>query len=238
MATIPTPEESARVILAIFVNHFKCRPGHVLSLSNFIAVSNEYGLHEDDFKPGMDCAADNGWIEILERGGEFRLTQTGFSEAPPFNLAEGKDRKMSDDERKLNVGDDSVVMGDVAGTVGHRSVVIGPTDNRGNVILNQSMAVGRNAHAGPGSIAIGANAGAGSEMAAIFREIGNIITASKDKALIEAFYNLSHELNNPTRDMSKISKLWDTIKTAAVLNGAVGLVSRATSVIHSFVKGS
>jgi hypothetical protein len=63
--------------------------------------------------------------------------------------------------RKLNVGKDSVVIGDVSGNVGVGSVVVGPTDDRGQVILNQPMAVGRDAFAGPGSIAIGAGAGAG-----------------------------------------------------------------------------
>lgn len=59
--------------------------------------------------------------------------------------------------KKLKVGKDSVVMGNVNGEVGDGSVVIGPTDNQGNTILNQSMAVGRGAKAGPGSIALGAN---------------------------------------------------------------------------------
>lgn len=60
------------------------------------------------------------------------------------------------------VGDESVVIGDVKHSVGNKSVVIGPTDNRGNTILNQGpLAVGHGAQAGPGSIAIGTNAGAG-----------------------------------------------------------------------------
>jgi hypothetical protein len=64
---------------------------------------------------------------------------------------------------KLEVGEDSVVMGNVPPNtkVGNGSVIIGPTDNRGNTIINTPMAVGRGAKAGPGSIAIGANAGAG-----------------------------------------------------------------------------
>lgn len=64
---------------------------------------------------------------------------------------------------KLEVGEDSVVMGNVPPNtkVGNGSVVIGPTDNRGNTIINTPMAVGRGAKAGPGSIAIGAGAGAG-----------------------------------------------------------------------------
>ncbi len=224
MAVIPTPEESAHVILEIFVNHFKCRPGYVLGLNNFIAVCNQYGLHDEDFKPGMDHAAEKGWVEILGRGDSFRLTEAGFDEAPPFNLMRGKDIRMGHGERRLNVGDDSVVMGNVAGTVGSRSVVIGPTDNRGNTILNQPMAVGNNAHAGPGSIAIGANAGAGSEMAVVLAEIGKIIEATGDQALIEAFRDLCRELKNPQKNKATITRLWDAIKTAAALNGFISLV--------------
>ena len=54
----------------------------------------------------------------------------------------------------------AVVIGDVSGEVGNGSVVIGATDDRGNTILNQPMAVGRDAKAGRGSIAIGAGASA------------------------------------------------------------------------------
>lgn len=71
---------------------------------------------------------------------------------------------IDDNSKNLNVGNDSVVIGNVAGNIGNGSVVIGPTDNKGNVILNQPMAVGRNARAGHGSIAIGAHAGAGIEL--------------------------------------------------------------------------
>jgi len=71
--------------------------------------------------------------------------------------------KMGLPENKLEIGDESVVMGNVSsGRVGNRSVVIGPTDNRGNTIVNQPGAYGYGAHAGPGSIAVGAYAGAGS----------------------------------------------------------------------------
>lgn len=65
---------------------------------------------------------------------------------------------------KIKTGKDSVVIGDVNGEIGDGSVVIGATDNRGNTIINQPMAVGRGAKAGPGSIAIGAGASAGSNL--------------------------------------------------------------------------
>jgi len=65
---------------------------------------------------------------------------------------------MNDKPQKLNVGKDSVVMGRVTGNVGDGSVVIGPLDDRGNVILSGTMAIGRKARAGHNCISIGANA--------------------------------------------------------------------------------
>jgi hypothetical protein len=83
-------------------------------------------------------------------------------------------------EKKVNVGKDSVVIGNVSGDIGDGSVVIGPTDANGNVILNHSMAVGKKAYASEGSIAIGANAGAGSEVANVIHQIKLIIDHTGD----------------------------------------------------------
>jgi hypothetical protein len=69
---------------------------------------------------------------------------------------------------KLNVGKDSVVFGNVTGNVGDRSVVIGATDSNGNTILNTQMAIGFEAFAGPGCIAIGTRAGADSRISTSF----------------------------------------------------------------------
>jgi len=140
---------------------------------------------------------------------------------------------MTHDDKKLNVGKDSVVIGNVVGNVGDGSVVIGATDSRGNVILNQPMAVGRNAHAGPGSIAIGANASAGSELVSALNEIGRIIEAGKDNALKLSFQELCIELGNPQKDLSKIAKLWELVKAAAALNGTIGLVAKVSAFFAS-----
>jgi hypothetical protein len=61
----------------------------------------------------------------------------------------------------LNVGPDAVVMGRVApnATIGAGSVVIGPTDDHGNTIVNKPMVAGRCAHGGSGDIVLGAHAG-------------------------------------------------------------------------------
>ena len=81
MATLPSPEESAREILNIFVKHFNGRPGHVLRINNFTAVWLPRGLANEDFKPGMEYAASKQWVEVLDNGDSFRLTEAGFAEA-------------------------------------------------------------------------------------------------------------------------------------------------------------
>lgn len=83
MARMPTPEESARRVLYIFVNHFSGRPGWVLRSINFEAANEKKRyLHYDDLGPGMDHAVKQGWIEALPDGDSFRLTEAGFAEAP------------------------------------------------------------------------------------------------------------------------------------------------------------
>ncbi|MGD1153157.1 MAG: hypothetical protein ABR911_09835 [Syntrophales bacterium] len=140
-----------------------------------------------------------------------------------------------DKDRKLRVGKDAVVYGDVSGDIGDGSVVIGPTDSRGNVILNRTMAVGRGAYAGPGSIAIGAGAGAGSDVVHAFHEIGKIIQSSGDTGLLNDFKDLCNELNKHEKDKSRIRMLWDTVKASGVLIEAIDSVSKVSLFIASIL---
>ena len=77
---MPTPEQTAYEILAIFV-HFNNRPGDVLLFQNFMGVWVIRKLKSEDFPPGMQYAADHGWVEVLPGGAKFKLTQAGFLEA-------------------------------------------------------------------------------------------------------------------------------------------------------------
>ncbi len=81
MATVPTPEETAQKILAIFLISFKFCPGSVLTSHNIIGVWNNSGLHHADLKPGLDYAEEQGWIEIFDGGNSIRLTAVGFAQA-------------------------------------------------------------------------------------------------------------------------------------------------------------
>jgi len=83
--------------------------------------------------------------------------------------------------QKLDVGKDAVVIGHVSGAVGDGSVVIGATDERGNTIINQPMAVGRGAQAGPGSIAIGAGACAGVSLPVLAVHLTDLVTAMNER---------------------------------------------------------
>lgn len=141
---------------------------------------------------------------------------------------------MKNGKKSLDVGTDSVVIGNVSGTVGNGSVVIGPTDERGNVILNQPMAVGRNAHAGPDSIAIGAGATAGSDLASILGELRRIVEAGHDQNVRVSFNDLCIELGKPQKDRISIGKLWEVVKTFAAANGAIGLAERASYLLRPF----
>jgi hypothetical protein len=78
MRTTPTPEESARSILAVF-KASGARANQVLMLG---AVDQRFLSRPDvrtvDFTSGLRHAVDMGWIELTGQGRQLRLTQTGF----------------------------------------------------------------------------------------------------------------------------------------------------------------
>jgi hypothetical protein len=77
MALQPTAEETARLILTVFVAEFDCRPGETLRATSFYkALSGR----KDDFAPGIDYAAEQGWIETVSDV-VFRLTEYGYTVA-------------------------------------------------------------------------------------------------------------------------------------------------------------
>lgn len=135
-----------------------------------------------------------------------------------------------DDKKKIKTGKDSVVIGNISGEVGDGSVVIGATDSNGNVILNQSMAVGRNAKAGPGSIAIGAGAGAGSraDIAMVLEQINQVVQNTNDPQLISSFNAFCEATKNPKQNKSILTTLWEGIKSATSLSGAIDMITKVS----------
>jgi len=131
--------------------------------------------------------------------------------------------------KNINVGKDSVVIGDVSGNVGDGSVVIGATDAKGSVILNQSMAVGKNAYASEGSIAIGANAGAGSQLANVIHQIKLIIDQTGDVAAISKFNLFESELKKEEPNKGFLKSTWDALKNIGSVNGMIELGKKLES---------
>jgi hypothetical protein len=117
----------------------------------------------------------------------------------------------------MKIGKDAVVMGNVSPDteVGDGSVVIGPIDAQGNTII-QPMAVGRNAQAGPQSIAIGASAGAGfntsEDLTSAVAQIQSFIDRlqqqgkSPEEAQAEVAQNIATQAQNNPANGEKLMK--------------------------------
>jgi len=138
----------------------------------------------------------------------------------------------------MKIGKDSVVIGNVPEhlEVGEGCVIIGATDNRGNCIIGP-MAAGRNAHAGPGSIAIGAGAGAGTSfnLVAALHHLSEIAKEANDHQLHHELAKIMSEFSAPTPNKSIIQKSWEIVKSAATLNGAHALLAKISVTLSPFL---
>jgi hypothetical protein len=81
MATSPTPEQTARAILSIFVDHFKLSSGQSLLINNFHSVWPSCGLRFEDLESGMAFAVEKGSVALASNSASIQLTDAGFSEA-------------------------------------------------------------------------------------------------------------------------------------------------------------
>ncbi len=128
----------------------------------------------------------------------------------------------------MKLGKDNVIMGNVPSDLemGDGNVVIGATDSHGNTIINTPMAVGRDAQAGPDSIAIGAGAKAGSAvtLGQAIQELIRIAKAAQDSESVALLAQIDTELGKATPDKSIILRAWDGVKAAASIAGAHSLL--------------
>ena len=81
MATLRTPEQCAREILAIFVWHFGLLAREVLRRNNFLTLWQQRGYRPEDFNAGVQFAIESGWLELLPDRNSYRLTKSGFTAA-------------------------------------------------------------------------------------------------------------------------------------------------------------
>jgi hypothetical protein len=130
-----------------------------------------------------------------------------------------------------SMGDDNTIIGNVnPGKMGNGNTIIGPTDEKGNVILNQSMAVGRNAKAGEGSIAIGAGAMSGP---GLFDSLEQLFQIMQKNGISEAdlIQNLAEELSKPSENKNVIMNLWGKIEAAVTVGEGIELAMKVKQLI-------
>ena len=85
-----TPEEAARIILAVFEAK-GARANEVLLLGTVDRIFlNRRDARPVDFTLGLRHAVDMGWVELTGQGRQLRLTESGFdamSEQEPAHRA-------------------------------------------------------------------------------------------------------------------------------------------------------
>lgn len=128
----------------------------------------------------------------------------------------------------MDIGSRTVVYGNVAPNlkVGDDSVVVGPTDNQGNVSLTGTMALGAYAKAGGSSISVGYKAGAASEAPSL-EEIKELLYSlieaavqQKNSVSLLELHELSAELDKENPDVSILRKCWAGVESFATAVGA------------------
>jgi hypothetical protein len=79
VAKLPSAEESARAILAIFNNHH-ARPGRVMMSGavNLAFLADGGGRTPEEYSQALRYAETSGWLEATSSG--IRLTDAGFAQ--------------------------------------------------------------------------------------------------------------------------------------------------------------
>lgn len=77
--TLHSPQENARLLIAIFVHHFKLLTGESLLASKLSSVWFDKHKSEEDLVSGLEYAKTKQWITPLDEA--FRLTEAGFMAA-------------------------------------------------------------------------------------------------------------------------------------------------------------
>lgn len=77
--TLHSPEHNARVLMCIFVHHFKLLTGESLLASKLSGVWYDKQKSQEDLVSGLEYAKANEWVTPLDEA--FRLTEAGFTAA-------------------------------------------------------------------------------------------------------------------------------------------------------------
>jgi hypothetical protein len=79
MATIPTPDDTARALLAIMTEDLSWRAGEAVSRGPLRAWIQKRGIDFDDIDPGLNRMVELGWLEYNEARKFHYLTAAAFA---------------------------------------------------------------------------------------------------------------------------------------------------------------
>lgn len=77
--TMHTAAENARLLMDVFVNHFKLLTGEALLATKLSSVWYDKQKSQEDLVNGIEYAKSREWIVPLDEA--FRLTEAGFNAA-------------------------------------------------------------------------------------------------------------------------------------------------------------
>jgi hypothetical protein len=137
-------------------------------------------------------------------------------------------------KNKPEIGDDNTVVGPVpVHSGGSRNTFWTAADADGNARISGGTAVGYGAHADSTSVAVGARSMGGDlpQLSALLAQLQQVVGQTGDAKTERAVAEIADEIGSPSRDDSRIRRLWGAIKVAATTNEAVALVGRITPLL-------
>jgi hypothetical protein len=143
---------------------------------------------------------------------------------------------MADNEDKPEIGDDNTIVSSTPSrSMGSRNTIWTAADANGSVSIPGGTAVGAGARADRTSVAVGSGALGGdlAQLSALLAQLQQVVGQTGDTETARVITEMAEEIQSPTRDESKIRRLWSMVKVAAVTNEAVTLVARITPLLLS-----
>jgi hypothetical protein len=130
------------------------------------------------------------------------------------------------------IGDDNTIIGNVPSrSMGSRNVIVGSTDDKGNVRLGGGTAMGYGARADPTSVAVGSGAMAGAPaLVPLLREFG----AKGPPEATDIADDLIAQVEAQQPNGGRIERLWSGLKALGTSEELIALAARIEPPMHHF----
>lgn len=128
------------------------------------------------------------------------------------------------------IGDDNTIVGNVPPrSMGSRNVIVGPTDDKGDIRLGGGTAMGYGARADPTSVAVGSGAMAGAPtLVPLLREFA----AKAPPEAIDIADDLIAHIEARQPNSGRIERLWSGLKALGTTEELIALAARIEPLVH------